>query len=322
MRKFIKFMKNSLIGKILKTLFKLAWRALEIFLVLLAITILVPRITNNEYSFFGYRIFTVVTGSMEPEYVVGNVLIAKETDPEEIVVGTNIVYQGRVGDYKNRIITHQVVRREQDEKGNYLFYTKGIANTVEDPVVYEDQLYGKIINNNIFLAFWCRLLTNKYGLFLVIVLIAISLFSGFVKSQGEKREEELEEKRQRRAEATRPRKTGAEVARTRRTNSEETRPKIEMPEETKTRRKGTNDEENSLENEEEANIEVEPKKVKKTKKEETEIDPIIEIEKNSESIEETPKKPKKKSETVEETPKKPKRKSETTQETSEKPKKI
>jgi len=194
MRKFVKKFKNSILGKILKFIFKILMWAFEIFIITIAIIVLVQRVSNSQEAFLGYRIFHVATGSMEPEYVVGDILISKEKDPSTIKVGDNIVYLGNKGDYNGKIITHGVIEVERNEQGDYLFHTKGIANTVEDPVVHEDQLYGTVVNNNVVLAFICKILTNKYGLyFIVIVPIVLYAFIEFVKSQGRKIEEERRE---------------------------------------------------------------------------------------------------------------------------------
>lgn len=194
MRKFIKKFKNSIIAKILSALWKVLWWVIEFIIIFIAIIIVTQRVTNNEKAFLGFRIFSVATGSMEPEYAVGDILIAREKDPATIVVGDNIVYLGNVADYRGKIITHNVIEVEQNEEGDYLFHTKGIANSIEDPVVHEDQLYGVIFYNNEVLAWICKILTNRYGLyFFVIVPIIIYFFIGLIRTQGERIEQEREE---------------------------------------------------------------------------------------------------------------------------------
>lgn len=214
MRKFIKRFKESIIGKILGLIFKLLWWGLELLIVLIAITIITQRVTNSEKAFLGFRIFNVATGSMEPEYAVGDILISKEKDPKEIEVGDNIVYLGDEGGVNGKIITHSVIEIEQGENGEFLFHTKGRANTVEDPIVSEDQVYGVVVNNNIALAWLCKIITNRYGLyFCVVVPIVLYVFIGFVRAQGEKIEQEKQEKleRRRRHEEKMKRRRQAEI---------------------------------------------------------------------------------------------------------------
>jgi len=196
MRRFLKRFNNSIIGKILRAILKMLWLGIEIWIIFLAIIIVVPRVTNNEKTFMGFRIFNVATGSMEPEYAVGDILISREKDPSEIEVGENIVYLGKSGGYEGKIITHSVIQIEQEENGDYLFHTKGKANTVEDPIVEEDQLYGVIVQNNVVLAWFCKILTNRYGLyFFVVIPIILNAFIGFVRVQEQKVEEEREQRR-------------------------------------------------------------------------------------------------------------------------------
>ena len=204
MRRFIKMLKNSLTGKILKVLFKILLWALEILIVFLALVIVTQRVTGDQKAFLGFRIYNVATGSMEPEYAVGDILISKEKDPSLIEVGDNIVYMGKSGGYAGKIITHSVIEIERNEKGEYLFHTKGKANTVEDPVVHEEQLYGTIVQNNHFLAFICKILTNRYGLYFFVVMpIIIYAFIEFVKIQGRRIQEEREAKEKRKLQAER-----------------------------------------------------------------------------------------------------------------------
>jgi len=199
MRKFIKKVKNSIWGKILKLVFNLIKWALQILIVTIAIIIVVQRVSNSEKAFLGYRIFSVATGSMEPDYMVGDILICKEKDPSTIKVGDNIVYLGNKQDYTGKVITHAVIKVERNEMGEYLFHTKGIANTVEDPIVHEDQVYGTVVNNNVLLAILVKIISNRYGLyFLVIIPIILYVFVGFVKSQGSKIEEERAEQQRER----------------------------------------------------------------------------------------------------------------------------
>ena len=198
MRTFIKKFKNSIIGKLLKAIWKILWWAIEAVIIFIAIIIVVQRVTNSEKAFLGFRIFNVATGSMEPEYAVGDILISREVDPSTIKIDDNIVYVGKVGDYNGKIITHNVIQVEQNEDGEYLFHTKGIANTVEDPIVHEDQLYGIVVQNNRVLAFICKILLNRYGLyFFVMIPIILRFFIEFIRVQTEKVEQEREEERER-----------------------------------------------------------------------------------------------------------------------------
>ena len=87
------------------------------------------KASNSNRTILGYRIFRVITGSMEPEYDVGVVVICKEVPINEIKVGDDIVYQGKEGSYRGKVVTHRVISTEKQEDGNYKIITKRICKT-------------------------------------------------------------------------------------------------------------------------------------------------------------------------------------------------
>lgn len=89
---------------------------------------------------FGYHIYTVVSGSMEPAIPVGSLLYIREIAPEEVQEGDVIAYYGAKDGAS--VITHRVVENRL-VMGE--FVTKGDANRVEDmnPVPYGD-LIGSV----------------------------------------------------------------------------------------------------------------------------------------------------------------------------------
>lgn len=147
-------------------------------LILLVITliILTQRISDNKYSFLGYKIFRVETGSMIPKYLIGDVLLVKYKDPNQLTVGEDVVYTGKSGTTNGKIITHQLIQIEEED-GQKIFHTKGIANSSEDPIVYEDQINGIVLGKMTILTLFCRLLTNRLmTYFLVILPLTIYIF--------------------------------------------------------------------------------------------------------------------------------------------------
>ena len=176
------------IMKIVKTILNVAISA---FFILFLLVVCLQRFSDNKMSFFNYRMFTVISGSMEPKYTIGDVLISKETNPSKIKVGDTISYLGEKGDFNGKVITHQVINIEQDFDGNYIFHTKGLANLVEDPVVYERQLYGVVVYKSAVLSFIYKIIGKPFGLFLFIVIplfyIIGSEMISFLLSKEEKR---------------------------------------------------------------------------------------------------------------------------------------
>ena len=182
----------SIIKKILNV-------GVTVFVILFLLMVCLQRFSNNEISFFNFRMFTVASGSMAPEYEVGDVLIAKETAPENIKVGDSVSYLGKKGTFTGKVVTHEVTSIEKDVDGNFIFHTKGKANLVEDPPVYEDQIYGVIIWNPKLLSFIYKVINTKYGLFIFVVLpifyvIGSEMLSAMLEREDERRKKLKETK--------------------------------------------------------------------------------------------------------------------------------
>ncbi len=177
-----------------KTILKFCETVIAILIILICATILIQRISNNHKSLFGYRLFRVETGSMIPKYNINDVLLAKEVDSTNIVVGDDVVYKGNSEQYKGMIITHQVI--EKNSEGDKIkFITKGIANSSADPEITEDQIIGKVLMEIPILSFITNMLTNIYTLYFLIVLpFILSIFFMEVRST-ERRERFIERRR-------------------------------------------------------------------------------------------------------------------------------
>lgn len=106
---------------------------LLVLLILVCIPLTLPK-------FFGYQLFTVVSGSMEPEIPVGSLVCIKESEPQEAQAGDVIAFYGAGN--SEVIVTHRVVENHVI-MGELI--TKGDANQTNDmkPVEYDDFI-GKV----------------------------------------------------------------------------------------------------------------------------------------------------------------------------------
>lgn len=82
---------------------------------------------------FGCGIANVMSGSMEPTFSKGALLLIKETS--DIEVGDIVVYQA-----ESMLISHRVVRLDSD-----IAVTKGDANNTEDQPFDRSLIRGKVI---------------------------------------------------------------------------------------------------------------------------------------------------------------------------------
>lgn len=151
---------------------------------------------SNQHNLFGYRVYIVASGSMIPTYNIGDTLLIKEMDASNIKKGDAVTYIGDDVGIDGMIITHQVQEVEMGEDGEYYFHTKGIANNIEDPIVSEEQVLGKVVYRFFLLSFIGRITTSKLLLFCFIaipiaILIAIEIIKLIYKKDDEDEDADL-----------------------------------------------------------------------------------------------------------------------------------
>ena len=183
--------------KFIKFIWSMIRTILSIILVALLAIIITQRVSNNKMAVAGFRIFTVVTESMVPEYLVGDAIFTQAIDPSEIKVGDDVTYLGMAESFKDRIVTHRVISIEKAEDGQYIFQTKGIANDKEDPKINGSQIYGKVIYKIKSISYLNGIIGNLYGMYFAIFipfgLIMFIEYIGYRRDKREELEEELEE---------------------------------------------------------------------------------------------------------------------------------
>lgn len=162
-------------SKILKIIGKILDIIMIAIVILMFLVVIMQRTTNNSIAIGGIRMFSVATGSMVPVYEVGDVLLSKEINPEQIKVGDDIVYLGKEGTFKDKVVTHRVMSIEQQEEGKYKIITKGVANNTLDPEIDQTQVYGKIMCKVHILSGLSKLVKNV-NMFYVLIIIFVGVF--------------------------------------------------------------------------------------------------------------------------------------------------
>lgn len=179
--------------KIMKIVLKILYQIFIIICLLLAVIIVLQKVTDSNRTILGYRIFRVITGSMEPEYDIGQVVICKETDPNDIKVGDDIVYLGKYGEYNGKIIMHEVIGIDRDENNNLNFHAKGLhSSSVEDPQIKVSQIYGVVKFKSGILTVLYKLATSIYSAFIIITILVLNVFISF-RFSGKQNIQQLQE---------------------------------------------------------------------------------------------------------------------------------
>lgn len=127
-----------------KRILKLFLYPLIAFILICDVYLILQVIKNptDTAQLFGYRCFSVASGSMEPTLQIGDLIITKEKSKKDIKVGDIISFKD--GD---STITHRVIK-VISQNGEILYQTKGDNNNVSDEknIKYED-VEGVYVNH-------------------------------------------------------------------------------------------------------------------------------------------------------------------------------
>ncbi len=184
---------------VLKLINNIVYVILFLILASVLFVVILQRASNNAIALGGVRVFNIISESMIPKYNIGDVLVVKSIEPQNIKVGDDIAYIGQESTFNQKIVTHQVIKIDY-ENGEYIFHTKGIANILEDPLVHQNQVFGKVVYKIWILSLISKILSNVYVVFFgIFVPIVILIFWTILKLKGlvevEEYEEEIEPKK-------------------------------------------------------------------------------------------------------------------------------
>lgn len=137
----------------------------------------------------GYRVFNVISGSMEPTYSVGDLIYVKKVNVNDIKVGTPITF---VLNEDLVVATHRVVK--VDAKNQH-FYTKGDANEAADSTpVHFNNVLGVPQFSIPYLGYVSDFIQNPPGMYITVGIGAILILIVFLPDiLGKKKKEEEKE---------------------------------------------------------------------------------------------------------------------------------
>ncbi len=171
----------------MKRVFKIAKRVLDVVSILLiAVMVLtivismVSRINGNAPSFFGYTIYRVASGSMEPELMVGDVILDKDVkDPLELKVDDIITFMGS-GELDGVYVTHKIIKAPYDDGTGFMLQTQGVANELADEPIPVEKVKGIFVCKVPFLDAVYNVFLSPWGLLIIIGLIIFIFFGEII----------------------------------------------------------------------------------------------------------------------------------------------
>ena len=161
---------------------KKAWSIVSTVLVVLIVLCAVFLMGTR---LIGYRVYSVISGSMEPELSVGDLLYVRPVDPTEIEVGDDISF---VLNEDLVVATHRVVRIDAEKQH---IYTKGIANEIEDsdPVHFKNVI-GVVDFNIPLLGYVSDYIQSSPGMYITIAAVSVMIVLVFLPDFLPKKKEE------------------------------------------------------------------------------------------------------------------------------------
>ena len=175
-----KLKKNKAVRVLLAIKNIICW-VLIVCLALLLVMMLYTRIKGEVPSVFGYSILRVSSGSMEPELMVGDVILDKNIDDvQSIRIDDIVTYKGS-GETDGLLITHKVIKAPyKADDGTYYLQTKGIANEIPDNEISVDRVVSVMVCKIPQLDALYNLFLSPCGLVIFIALIILIFFDELV----------------------------------------------------------------------------------------------------------------------------------------------
>ena len=172
------------IPKNVKKVWDIVTATLVVIVVIFAVFLMGSRL-------IGLQVFTVVSGSMEPTYSVGDLIYVKNVDPDSVKVGDPITF---VLNEDLVVATHRVVNIDAAERE---FTTKGDANSSTDAApVHFNNLIGVPVFSIPYLGYVSAYIQSPPGMYIAIGFGALLLVMVFLpdmltkKSKADQKEED------------------------------------------------------------------------------------------------------------------------------------
>lgn len=142
------------------------------------------RLMGNKIPMpFGYGMAVILSGSMEPEMSVGDLIIVYESN--DYVIDDIVVFQE-----SGMLVTHRIIEMNDNE-----IITKGDANNVEDEPIQLNQIKGEVILCIPMIGNFINILKTPIAT-VIIIILTILLIEKSNQNERAKDDEELEKIRE------------------------------------------------------------------------------------------------------------------------------
>lgn len=179
--------------KITKIIGNIVFYGLILIFITTSAIMLKIKSSGEQPSILGNKFFIVLTGSMSPSIEVGDLVVVKNVNPEDINQNDVITFASSSSD---NITTHRV-KEVLNEENNISYITQGDANNAEDPIPVESELLlgkvNKVIPKVGTILLWIQNNIMKVLLGVIVVIVCIFSFNKFKDKANKEKVEESEE---------------------------------------------------------------------------------------------------------------------------------
>ena len=178
-----------MLKKIIKTLVYI----FVALLIIVNVTILGMKIAGKQPNIFGYHVYYIASGSMEPKIKTGQVIVGKETAIEDLKVDDIVTFYGTKGSLNGKIITHRI-KKIYEEDGQIYLITRGDAADRDDEAILATDVISVMKFKIPLAGTLIKLISNKFGfIFIVLVPLGIIFISQLVDLKKAIKNEESED---------------------------------------------------------------------------------------------------------------------------------
>lgn len=182
-----KIQRKQKLQMIKKVCIKIVYIFLIVMLIINIISIVqMQRHPNETPNIFGLKAFCIVSGSMEPEINIHDVIVVKKVTKDDLEVGDIISFR-----VDGEIITHRIIQIEQNEEKELMYTTKGDANNTEDgEKIRINEIEGKCVFKIGKIGYFITLLQSKGMLTFILIVLVILYLMEYKENEKRKRRSE------------------------------------------------------------------------------------------------------------------------------------
>lgn len=135
-------------------------------LIILALNLITTK-SDKLFEIIGYRTYTVLSGSMEPKFYPGDIVITKHKNKTDIKLNDIVTYK----DSEGVVITHRIIKETPEG-----YITKGDNNNVEDAeILTKDNIIGEVKFSIPKIGYIMNFLSKP-----MVVAVEMFLLAGFI----------------------------------------------------------------------------------------------------------------------------------------------